>query len=129
MSWTADIFLVRQVPVGHSIGYDCTWITKRPTKMAVLPLGYADGYLRRLSNRGQVLIAGRRAPVLGRVSMNLTVVDVTDIPGVDVGDEAVLLGRQGADEITADELAGWMETINYEALCLIGRLNRCVYQD
>lgn len=129
MSWTADILLVRQVPAGHSIGYDCTWITKRPTKMAVLPLGYADGYLRRLSNRGQVLIAGRRAPVLGRVSMNLTVVDVTDIPGVDVGDEAVLLGRQGADEITADELAGWMETINYEALCLIGRLNRRVYQD
>lgn len=129
MSWTADILLVRQVPAGHSIGYDCTWITKRPTKMAVLPLGYADGYLRRLSNRGQVLIAGRRAPVLGRVSMNLTVVDVTDIPGVDAGDEAVLLGRQGADEITADELAGWMETINYEALCLIGRLNRRVYQD
>ena len=129
MSWAAKILLVRRLPAGHTIGYDCTYTTDRPTTTAVLPVGYSDGYIRKLSNRGQVLIQGRRAPVLGRVSMNLTVVDVTHIPGVRAGDEAVLLGRQGEDEISAEELAGWMETINYEALCLIGRLNQRVYTD
>ena len=70
-----------------------------------------------------MLLHGRRARVIGRISMNLTLVDVTGIDGVRVGDEAVLLGRQGAEEITADEIAGWMETISYEVLCLFGRLN------
>ena len=123
MSWRAQVLLVRQIPAGHTVGYDCTFTATRPTTTAILPVGYSDGYLRKLSNRGQVLIGGRRAPVLGRVSMNLTVVDVTEIPGVQAGDEAVLLGSQGEDEISADELAAWMETINYEVLCLIGRMN------
>ena len=129
MSWRAKVMLVRQLPAGHTIGYDCAYTTTRPTTTAVLPVGYADGYLRSLSNKGQVLLGGKRAKVLGRVSMNMISVDVTDIPGVQPGAEATLLGRQGGDEITAEELAGWMDTINYEALCLIGRLNHRVYVD
>ena len=129
MSWRAKVILVRQLPSGHTVGYDCTYTTTRPTTVAVLPVGYADGYLRGLSNKAQVLLGGKRAKVLGRVSMNQIVVDVTDIPGVQPGAEATLLGRQGGDEITVDELAGWMGTINYEALCLIGRLNKRVYVD
>ncbi len=129
MTWSAAILLVRHLPPGHSVGYDCTCITTRPTTIAVLPVGYADGYLRKLSGRAQVLIGGQRAQVLGRISMNLTVVDVTAIPGVAAGDEAVLLGCQGEECIDADELAAWMESINYEALCLIGRLNSRVYTD
>ena len=121
--------MVRHLPPGHSVGYDCTCITTRPTTIAVLPVGYADGYLRKLSGLAQVLIGGQRAQVLGRISMNLTVVDVTAIPGVAAGDEAVLLGCQGEECIDADELAAWMESINYEALCLIGRLNSRVYTD
>jgi alanine racemase len=97
--------------------------TSRPSTIVVLAVGYEDGYLRSLSNRAEVLIGGRRAPVVGRISMNLTLVDVTDLPEVQVGDEAVLLGRQGEEEITADEVAGWMETISYEVLCLFGNLN------
>jgi alanine racemase len=82
--------------------------------IATLPLGYADGYKRLLSNRGEVLINGRRAPVTGRVCMDLTMVDVTDIANVQPGDEVVLLGRQAAAEITADQLAAWTDTISYE---------------
>lgn len=129
MAWKSTILQVRHLPAGHTVGYDCTYTTTRPTTIAVLPVGYADGYLRKLSGRAQVLVGGQRAQVLGRISMNLTVVDVTGIPGVTAGDEAVLLGRQGEDCIDADELAAWMESINYEALCLIGRLNSRVYTD
>lgn len=129
MEWKATILQVRHLPPGHTVGYDCTYTTTRPTTIAVLPVGYADGYLRKLSGRGQVLIGGRRAQVLGRISMNLSVVDVSGIPGVAAGDEAVLLGRQGEGHIDADELASWMETINYEVLCLIGRLNSRAYID
>lgn len=129
MQYSATILQVRHLPPGHSIGYDCTFTTTRATTVAVLPVGYADGYLRKLSGRAQVLIDGQRAQVLGRVSMNLTVVDISHISGVRAGDEAVLLGQQGGDVIDADELATWMETINYEVLCLIGRLNSRVYID
>jgi alanine racemase len=88
--------------------------------VATLPVGYADGFSRLLSNVGQVLIGGRRAPVVGRVCMDMTMVDVTDVPGVRVGDEAVLIGRQAGEEITADEHAAWQGTISYEVLCAIG---------
>jgi alanine racemase len=83
-------------------------------------VGYADGLSRLLSNVGQVLVGGRRAPILGRICMDMTMVDVTGVPGVAVGDEAVLIGRQGDDEITADEHAAWQGTISYEVLCAIG---------
>lgn len=129
MQFSAIVLQVRQLPAGQTVGYDCTFTTTRPTTLAVLPVGYADGYLRKLSGRAQVLIGGQRAQVLGRISMNLTAVDISHIHGVQAGDEAVLLGRQGGDVIDADELASWMETINYEVLCLIGRLNSREYID
>jgi alanine racemase len=123
MRFSTRIIQVRQVPAGSGLGYWHLFTTSRPSTIAVLAVGYEDGYLRSLSNRAEVLIGGRRAPVVGRISMNLTLVDVTDLPEVQVGDEAVLLGRQGEEEITADEVAGWMETISYEVLCLFGNLN------
>jgi alanine racemase len=92
-----------------------------------VPVGYADGYLRRLSNRAEVLIGGRRAPVCGRVCMNATMVDITDLPPVHTGNEVVLMGRQENEEISADEIAEWMETISYEVLCLFGSFNNRVY--
>ena len=89
-------------------------------RIATLPVGYADGLSRLLSGRGQVLIRGQRVPIVGRVCMDMTMVDVTHVPDVRVGDEAVLIGRQGAEEITADEVAALTGTISYEVLCRIG---------
>ena len=129
MRFSSSVLQVRLVPAGTGLGYNHIHTTSRPTTMAVLPVGYEDGYLRRLSNRAEVLIHGRRAPVIGRISMNLTLVDVTEVEGVQVGDEAVLLGSQGEETINADEVAAWMDTINYEALCLFGNLNHRVLVD
>jgi alanine racemase len=123
MRFTSRVLQVRQVPEGKGLGYSHLYTTSRPTTLAVLPVGYEDGYLRSLSNRGAVLINGQRAPVVGRVSMNLTLVDITGLGTVQAGDEVVLLGRQGQEEITADDIATWMETISYEVLCLFGNLN------
>ncbi|HEX2228874.1 MAG TPA: alanine racemase C-terminal domain-containing protein, partial [Candidatus Binatia bacterium] len=97
-----------------SISYGQTFVTQRESLIATLPVGYADGYKRLLSNRGAVLIKGQRAPIAGRVCMDLTMADVTDIANVQPGDEVVLLGRQAAAEITADEMAAWADTISYE---------------
>lgn len=125
MRFVSRIIQVRHLPAGSSLGYWHLFTTARPSRIAVLPVGYEDGYLRALTNRAQVLIAGQRAPVVGRISMNLTLVDITDLDGVvRLGDEAVLLGRQGEEEITADEIADWMGTISYEVLCLFGQLNQ-----
>lgn len=130
MKFTTRIIQTRTVPPGTGLGYGQTFITARRTRIAVLPAGYEDGYLRCLSNKARVLIHNRRAPVIGRVSMNLTLADITDIEGeVRQGDEVVLLGRQGEEMITADELASWMGTISYEVLCLFGNLNRRYYID
>ena len=127
MSFTTEIIQVKDVPAGFGISYGHTFVTSRPSRLALLPVGYNDGFLRSLSNRAHVLVHGKRAEQRGRVCMNVTVVDVTDIPGVQAGDEVVLMGSQGEEEITADEIAGWMGTINYEVLCLFGNLNQRVY--
>ncbi len=130
MKFTTRIIQVRTVPSGTRIGYGQTFTTGRQTELAVLPVGYEDGYLRSLSNRAEVLVHGRRAPVVGRVSMNLTVVDITDIrDNIRQGDEVVLLGGQGSENISADEIASWMDTISYEVLCLFGNLNDRCYVD
>lgn len=129
MRFTTRIIQLRQLPAGSGLGYNHLFTTSRPSTIAVLPVGYDDGYLRCLSNKAQVLIGNRRAPVVGRISMNLTLVDITGIEGVRVGDEAVLLGRQGLEEINADDIAGWMNTISYEVLCLFGKLNQRVLVD
>jgi len=120
----ARVVLVRDVPAGVALGYGGLRTTTRPSRIAVLPVGYGDGYGWRLSNRSEVLLGGRRAPVAGAVSMDLIMVDVTDT-GAALGDEAVLLGRQGDEEITAAELARLAGTIPYEILCALGlRLTR-----
>lgn len=123
MSFTTHVLQVKDVPSGAGISYGHTFITTRPTRLAVLPVGYEDGFSRQLSNCGEVLIRGKRAPVRGRVCMNLCMVDITDIDGVTAGDEVVLLGRQGDDCITADDIASKIGTISYEVLCMIGNNN------
>ena len=120
MRWLVRVAQVREVPAGETVGYGRTWLAPAASRIAVLPVGYADGYPRALSGRAHVLIRGRRAPLVGRICMNLCMVDVTRIEGVEAGDEAELLGDQGDDAITADQLADWLGTINYEILTLPG---------
>jgi alanine racemase len=122
MTWKTRVAAVKAVPRGDSVGYSGSYVTTRQSRIAVLPLGYYDGYSRSLSNLGQVLIHGQRAPVCGRVSMNLMTVDVTDIAAVQPGDEVVLLGRQGTSVITAEEMATWLGTIHYEVTTRINPL-------
>jgi alanine racemase len=119
LSWKTRVMQLKKMPTGTSISYGQTFLTQRESLIATLPVGYADGYQRLLSNRGAVLIKGERAPVAGRVCMDLTMVDVTDIANVQQGDEVVLLGRQAAAEITADQMAAWANTISYEILTSI----------
>jgi alanine racemase len=119
LSWQTRIVQLKKVPAGTSISYGQTFVTERESLIATLPVGYADGYSRLLSNRGAALVRGRRAPVAGRVCMDLTMLDVTAIANVQQGDEVVLLGRQGDAEISADEMAGWANTISYEVLTSI----------
>lgn len=114
MTWKTVVAQAKEVPAGEYIGYGCTYRTTRKTIIAVLPVGYANGYDRLLSNCGHVLIKGMRAPIRGRVCMNLTMVDVSDIPDVSLEEEVVLLGRQGEEQITAEQMASWAQTINYE---------------
>lgn len=120
LSLRSTIAQVKIVEQGGTISYNGTFVANRRSRIAILPIGYADGYSRRLSNRGMVLIQGRRAPVVGLVCMDMVMIDVTDVPSAQVGDEAILIGRQGTEAIWADEVAGWMDTIPYEVLCAIG---------
>lgn len=119
LSWKARIVHLNHVGEGVDVGYGCTHRTTAPTTIAVIPVGYYEGYDRSLSNRSHVLIRGRRAPILGRVCMNMIMVDVTSIPGCDVGDVATLIGVDGNEAITADELADLAGTINYEIVTRI----------
>ncbi len=114
------IVQLRSMPVGTPISYGRTFVTTRPSRIAVLPIGYADGYDRLLSNNAEVLIGGEPCPVVGRVCMDMTMVDVTAVPGVAIGDEVVLIGSQGNRKITAEDLAAKSQTIVYEVLCGIG---------
>jgi alanine racemase len=129
MRWRSAILRLKELPTGHAVGYGATFHTTRPSRIATIPLGYADGYGRLLSNRGTVLVRGRRVPVVGRVSMDLVTLDVTDVPGVTLGDEVTLLGVQGADEITVEELAAKLGTISYEVLCNVSARVPRVYLD
>lgn len=122
LRWVTHVAQVKTMPVGHSIGYGLTYITKKSTKIAVIPQGYSDGYDRGLSNKGEVLIRGTRCPVLGRVAMNMFVVDVTHLEDVEQEDEVVLLGTQGKEKITAEEMAAKIDTINYEVTTRISPL-------
>jgi alanine racemase len=120
---------VRRIPAGAGIGYGFTHVTQAPTTVALVPVGYGDGYHRILSNKGAVLVGGQRAPILGRVSMDQIVVDVSHIPGVQQDDEVVLVGRQGAEQIQAEEVALLSGTINYEVTtALLPRVARLYLQ-
>ncbi len=122
LTWKTRIAQLKNLPAGHPVGYGGTFITSRPTRLAVLPVGYYDGYDRGLSNCGQVLVKGKRVPVVGRVCMNMTMVDVTDVEEASLEDEVVLLGRQRDQEISTEEIAARLGTINYEFVCRINSL-------
>ena len=119
LTWKTRIAQVKPVPEGSYIGYGCTYRATRPTMIAVLPVGYHEGYDRGLSGVAHVLVRGRRAPVRGRICMNMCMVDVTDVPGASLEDEVVLLGRQGDERISAEQLASWCGTISYEIVSRI----------
>lgn len=129
MRWRSEIVRLKTLPPGHPVGYGETWTTKRESRIATVPVGYADGYNRLLSNRGSVLVRGRRAPVVGRVSMDLVTIDVTDVPGVVFGDEVVLLGTQGSESISAEEIAALTGTISYEVFCNVSARVPRVYRE
>ncbi len=120
LRWKTQIAALREIAPGEGVSYNATFRAERMTRIALLPVGYADGYNRLLSNCGEVLVRGRRAPIAGRVTMDQTMVDVTDIPDAAAGDEVMLIGEQGSDRITANDLAAHTGTIAYEVLCAIG---------
>jgi len=128
MSFKTKITYLKRVPAGYSLSYDRTFTTKRKSLIAILPVGYADGYPRALSNKGEVLIKGKRAPVVGMICMDMTLVDVTHIPDVKVGDEVVLFGKQNGAQISADEIASKSGLINYEILCGISKRVPRIYK-
>ena len=119
LEWKTRVTSLRRIETGDAVGYNATFRAYRPTRLALLPLGYADGLSRLLSNRGSALIRGRRAPIAGRVSMDQTMLDVTGVDDVKIGDEVVILGKQGGESITAWEMATLAGTIPYEVLCNI----------
>lgn len=125
MELKTRILLVKPVPAGATVSYGRRFVTRRPSLIATLPIGYADGVPRTLGNTGEVLVGGRRVPIAGTVCMDLIMADVTDVPGVKAGDEAVLIGSQGAEAISAEEVAAKAGTISYEIFCRVsGRVPR-----
>jgi Alr-MurF fusion protein len=119
LAFKSRVAQVKQVDVGACVSYGCTFVTDRPSKIAVIPVGYGDGFRRSPRGWGEVLVRGRRAPVVGAVCMDMAMLDVTDVPGAKEGDEVVLIGRQGDEEITADDVADRLGTINYEVVTQI----------
>jgi alanine racemase len=128
MSVKSNILLLKTVPKGTPISYGRTFITKKRSTIATIPFGYADGYSRKLSNKGEVLIKGKRAPVVGRVCMDTIMVDVSNIPDVNYKSKAVVIGSQGKENITAEEIANKTGTIPYEVLTSIGQRVKRVYK-
>jgi len=120
LMWKTRVGQLQNVEAGETVGYGRSWRASRKSRLAVLPTGYSDGYPRALGNRGRVLVGDRFAPVVGRICMNIMMVDVTDIPGVVVGDEVVLIGRMDDNMISAEEIAELAGSINYEVLSRIG---------
>jgi alanine racemase len=135
LDWRAVLSLhtrishLKTVAKATAIGYGCTFVTKRESRIATLAIGYEDGLRRALSNRWRVLVRGTFAPIVGRISMDLTLVDVTDIPDATLNDEVVIIGRQGEREITAEEIAAQLETISYEVTCGISERVPRIYKN
>jgi alanine racemase len=129
MSLHTRLVMLKTVPAGTPLGYGCAFTTARESRVATLPIGYADGLRRLHSNNGRVLIRGRFAPIVGRVSMDLTIIDVTDVPGVELGDEALLIGERNGLRISAEDLAEQIGTISYEIVTGISARAPRVYVD
>ena len=127
MSLKARVTCVKEIAVGDSVSYGRRFIAERPTKIASIPIGYADGYARLLSGKAKALVHGKRVPVVGSICMDQCMLDITGIEGVTVGDEAVLFGQQGDAVLCVDELAKALGTINYEVVCMISRRVPRVY--
>jgi len=121
MSFKTRVVLVKEFPEGCGIGYGRTFITRRPTRIATIPVGYGDGLGWPLSNQGEALIRGKRVPIAGRISMDMCTLDISQLPECAVGDEVVLMGEQGGERITADEIAAKVHSISYEILCALGK--------
>ena len=121
LQWHSRVTHVKPLEAGRAISYGGTFVTDKPMVVATVPVGYADGYRRSLSGKFYVLIRGRRAPILGRICMDQMVVDVTDIPGVKLNDKVVLVGRDGSEEITMEQIAAAADSFNYEFVCGISR--------
>ena len=120
MQATTYIAHLRSLKQGELVGYNALFYTTRPSQIAVLPVGYTHGLSRNLTGKGHVLIQGYPAPIIGRICMDMMMIDVTDVPHPKIGEEVVLLGKQGQEEITAQDYANWLDTIPYEILCGIG---------
>ncbi|MFR2711510.1 alanine racemase [Frisingicoccus sp.] len=127
MSLYSHVVHVKEVPEGVTVGYGATYVTRRPTRIGTIPVGYADGYPRILSNRASVLIRGRRAPIIGRVCMDQFMVDVTDMPEVSVGDVVTLIGRDGEETLSVEEISEMAGSFNYEFVCDVSRRVPRVY--
>jgi len=121
MELKSHVVYIKEVPAGTGISYGSTYITKRNTKVATIPVGYADGYSRNLSNIGKVIIRGKFAPIIGRICMDYFMVDVTDIEDVSQGDTVTLLGKDGDCEISVETLADWSHSFPYEMICTVGK--------
>lgn len=118
--WTTELTFIKPVSAGETVGYGRTWTAPHDTWIGTVPVGYGDGYSRLLSNRGRMLVGGRSCPIVGRVCMDQTMIDLgVEEPGVALGDEVVLMGQQGDQRITVEEIAALMGTITYETMCLI----------
>jgi len=122
LSWKTHVALVKMLPAGHTVGYGLTFMTHRLTKIAIIPQGYSDGVPRGLSNKGFVLIGGKRCKILGRVAMNMFVADITHVPNVHIEDEAVIIGMQAEESIAPEEIGELLDTINYEVTTRISPL-------
>ena len=121
MSLKSRIVQIKEVEKGESVGYGRTFITKRRTRVGTVPLGYADGYPWQLSNKGEVLVKGKRVPIIGRVCMDAFMVDLTDLPEVETGEEVILLGKQGKEKIEVHQIAGWAKSFSYEIVSRMGK--------
>ncbi len=128
MTFKTRVVQVKRVPAGVGVSYGHTFVTPRPSAIGVLAVGYADGYRRGLQHGGEVMIRGRRAPVVGAVCMDLTMVDLTDVPGAAVGDEVILWGGAGEAMISVNDIARLAQTISYEMLCTVGKRVPRVYR-
>ncbi|MCC8170006.1 MAG: alanine racemase [Oscillospiraceae bacterium] len=118
MTLKARISHVKEVEPGRGVSYGKDYITDKVTKIATVPIGYADGYIRRLAKKGKMLVGGKTAPIIGRICMDQCMIDITNVHNINKGDEVIIFGREG---VTIDDLARWLETINYEVSCLIGK--------